>query len=215
MVSNSSSFEVELYNFDHLPNFNKLWLRWIHGERFTVYAQLNGCHWYPKWRYHWRCNQRCCLWCYHGIFFCCCLLSVCQQLSGNGLVSFYLAKVLNSIGINSTDQQLVFNGGLMIHNYVVCIVNNLLVFQNFRRRPVFIFTIASMLVVYVIWTVLSRNFEDKALGKGVMGMIFLYYMSYNSGFNGLPYLYLTEILLFAIRAKGINLSLLIQQIILV
>lgn len=147
-------------------------------------------------------------------------IGIIMQLSGNGLVSYYLNKVLNSIGISSTSQQLVFNGGLMIYNYGISLVINLLVFQAVRRRAVFISSIGLMLLFYVIWTVLSainqqRNFEDKALGKGVMAMIFLYYLAYNLGLNGLPYLYLTEILPFTIRAKGINLCYCIQQIVMI
>lgn len=145
-------------------------------------------------------------------------VAVCMQLSGNGLVSYYLSKVLASIGITSTSQQLVFNGGLMIFNYGISIIINLFVFQNTKRRTVFITSVASMLVTYVIWTILSainqqRNFEDKSLGKGVMAMIFFYYIAYNLGLNGLPYLYLTEILPFTIRAKGVNICLFLQQIV--
>lgn len=44
---------------------------------------------------------------------------------------------------------------------------------------------------YVIWTILSainqeRNFGDPALGAGVVTMIFMYYLSYNAGLNGMP-----------------------------
>ncbi|CAM9016894.1 unnamed protein product [Wickerhamomyces anomalus] len=147
-------------------------------------------------------------------------IGIIMQLSGNGLVSYYLNKVLNSIGITSTSQQLVFNGGLMIYNYGISIIINLLVFQNIKRRAVFITSIGLMLLFYVIWTILSainqqRNFEDKVLGKGVMAMIFMYYLAYNLGLNGLPYLYLTEIMPFTIRTKGISLCLMIQQVVLV
>ncbi|KAH3679219.1 hypothetical protein WICPIJ_008688 [Wickerhamomyces pijperi] len=144
-------------------------------------------------------------------------IGILMQLSGNGLVSYYLSKVLNSIGITSTSQQLVFNGGLMIFNYGIAIIINLFAFNNTKRRTIFLTSIASMLLTYVIWTILSavnqqRNFEDKALGKGVMAMIFFYYIAYNLGLNGFPYLYLTEILPFTIRAKGINLCLSVQQV---
>ena len=147
-----------------------------------------------------------------------CFLGVIMQLSGNGLVSYYLSIVLNSIGITSTSQQLIFNGGLMIYNYGISIIINLFAHNHTRRRTVFITSVASMLLTYVIWTILSainqqRNFEDSSLGKGVMAMIFLYYLAYNLGLNGLPYLYLTEILPFTIRTKGINLCVLVQQII--
>ncbi|CAM9016892.1 unnamed protein product [Wickerhamomyces anomalus] len=107
-----------------------------------------------------------------------CFIGIIMQLSGNGLVSYYLNKVLNSIGVTSTTEQLIFNGGLQIYNYGISIIINLTLFQKGKRRIVFITSIAMMLLFYVIWTILSainqkRNFEDKSLGKGVMAMIFI------------------------------------------
>ncbi|KAH3675973.1 hypothetical protein WICMUC_002269 [Wickerhamomyces mucosus] len=145
-------------------------------------------------------------------------IGILMQLSGNGLVSYYLAKVLESIGVTSTSQQLVFNGGLMIFNYGISIIINLFAFSNAKRRTIFLSSIASMLLTYVIWTILSainqqRDFKDKSLGKGVMAMIFFYYIAYNLGLNGFPYLYLTEILPFTIRSKGINLCIFVQEVV--
>ncbi|CAM9018349.1 unnamed protein product [Wickerhamomyces anomalus] len=144
-------------------------------------------------------------------------IAILMQLSGNGLVSYYLNKVLVSIGINNTDEQLLFTGGLMIYNYVISIFINLFAFQHTKRRPMFIISVSLMLLFYVIWTILSainqqRNFEDKALGKGVLAMIFLYYFAYNLGLNGLPYLYMTEITSYQIRAKGININVFGQEL---
>ncbi|CCH41024.1 Hexose transporter 2 [Wickerhamomyces ciferrii] len=147
-------------------------------------------------------------------------IGICAQLCGNGLVSYYLNLVLNSIGITSTDQQLVFNGGLMIYNYAISIAINLTAFQHIRRRTTFIGAFSFMLLTYIIWTVLSainqqRNFEDTALGKGVMAMIFLFYLGYNLGCNGLPYLYVTEISSFSLRTRGVSIFVCVQQITLV
>lgn len=149
-------------------------------------------------------------------FFILFMIGTMMQLSGNGLVSYYLNKVLNSIGITSKDQKLIVNGGLMIYNFGISILISFTV-NMFKRRTMFLTSCCSMLLFYVIWTVLSainqqRNFEDKQLGKGVLAMIFLYYLGYNIGLNGLPYLYLTEVLPFTIRTKGINLCLLVQQV---
>ncbi|CCH41023.1 Hexose transporter 2 [Wickerhamomyces ciferrii] len=143
-----------------------------------------------------------------------------MQLSGNGLVSYYLNLVLKSIGVESTDEQLVFNGGLMIYNYAISIAINLLVFQNIRRRLTIITAFSLMLTFYVIWTILSainqqRNFEDTSLGKGVMAMIFLYYFAYNLGLNGLPFLYVTEITPFILRTRAVNIMFCVQQITLI
>ncbi|GMG24784.1 unnamed protein product [Ambrosiozyma monospora] len=129
-----------------------------------------------------------------------------MQMSGNGLVSYYLNKVLDSIGITSKDRKLVVNGGLMIYNFGVAMIVPAIV-SKFKRRTMFLSSFTLMLITYVIWTVLSainqkKNFEEKSLGQGVLAMIFFYYLAYNLGLNGLPYLYMTEILPFTIRAKG-------------
>lgn len=132
-----------------------------------------------------------------------------SQLSGNGLISYYLSKVLDSIGITSADKQLQINGCLMIYNFVVCSVIASVV-RLFKRRTMFITCTSSMLFCFIIWTVLSainqeRNFKDTSLAKGVLAMIFLFFVSYNIGLNGLPFLYVTEIMPFSHRAKGVNL----------
>ncbi|ODV76853.1 hexose transporter [Suhomyces tanzawaensis NRRL Y-17324] len=140
-----------------------------------------------------------------------------MQLSGNGLVSYYLNLVLNSIGIRGEKEQLQINGGLMAYNLVVsCIIAASV--ARFRRRTLFLTCVSGMLITYILWTILSalnqqRNFEDKSFANGVLAMIFLYYLSYNIGINGLPFLYVTEILPYSHRAKGINIFQLTQQLV--
>ncbi|OEJ84065.1 Lactose permease [Hanseniaspora osmophila] len=134
------------------------------------------------------------------------------QLSGNGLVSYYLGKVLTSIGYTQTSEQLIINGCLMIFNYGSCIIQSVGIVPYIKRRQVFGMSFTGMIFCYVIWTVLSainqeRHFEDKGLGKGVLAMIFLYYFFYNLGLNGMSITYVTEILPFTLRAKGFNLYL--------
>ncbi|KAF7585044.1 putative lactose permease [Clavispora lusitaniae] len=135
-------------------------------------------------------------------------IPVMMQLSGNGLVSYYLVKVLISIGIKSTKKQLEINGCLMIYNFVIC-ASLASTVRWFKRRTLFLSCCAGMLLTYVIWTILSalnqeRDFKDKSLANGVLAMIFLYYLFYDIGNNGLPYLYLTEVLPYSHRTKGIN-----------
>lgn len=151
--------------------------------------------------------------------FICIFVPTIMQLSGNGLVSYYLNLVLNSIGITGETEQLEINGGLMIYNMVTA-MSVAVVVNRFRRRTLFLTSISFMLVSYVIWTILSainqqRNFEDKSLGNGVLAMIFFFYLAYNIGANGLPYLYLTEILPYNQRAKGINIMQVTNNLVLI
>lgn len=146
-------------------------------------------------------------------------MAIITQLSGNGLVSYYLNKVLDSIGITEEKRQLEINGYLMFYNMMVSIIIASTV-GYFNRRTVFIFCCSSMLVTYIVWTALSavnqqHNFENKLYGNGVLAMIFLYYFAYNTGANGLPYTYVTEILPYSHRAKGMNILFLAMQVVMV
>ena len=131
-----------------------------------------------------------------------------MQLSGNGLTSYYLHLILNSIGLTSDPEQLRINGGLMVFNFGVSIAMASLM-EIAGRRRLFLFSTVGMLGAYIVWTILSainqqRNFEDQGLGKGVVVMIFVYQFFYNSGFNGPPWVYVTEVLPTHLRAKGTN-----------
>ncbi|KAH8690337.1 general substrate transporter [Talaromyces proteolyticus] len=131
-----------------------------------------------------------------------------MQLSGNGLVAYYLHLVLSSIGLTSSPQQLRINGGLMVFNLGVSILMASLMELAGRRR-LFLFSTVGMLISFVIWTILSainqeQNFQHGSLGIGVVIMIFVYQFFYNAGLNGPPWVYVTEVLPTHLRAKGTN-----------
>lgn len=133
-------------------------------------------------------------------------LAITQQLCGNGLVSYYLNLILNSIGITSAKEQLVINGGLMAYNLGTAVMSGFIV-GRVKRRPTFIIGLGTMLMIFIVWTVLSaineqRNFEQKSLGQGVLAMIFLFYAMYNVCMNALPNLYISEVLPYYLRSKG-------------
>ena len=137
----------------------------------------------------------------------------------NGDVRVCCTANASGAGITDEKEQLKINGCLMIYNWVTAVFVSFLV-NKFRRRTLFLTATILMLVTYVIWTVLSaineqRNFEQASLGKGVLAMIFFYYLGYNMGANGLPYLYLTEILPYNQRTKGVNIMLTFFNIILI
>ncbi|CAN6646957.1 hexose transporter Hxt11p [Trichomonascus vanleenenianus] len=147
------------------------------------------------------------------------LIPVTMQLCGNGLVSYYLHLILNSIGITSATEQLVINGSLMVYNLGTAVIAACIV-GRLPRRTTFLCGLCTMIVIFTIWTVLSainekRHFVEKSLGQGVLAMIFLFYAAYNLCLNGLPYLYITEVLPYYLRAKGITYVNLVTSVVLV
>ncbi|KAL5334622.1 general substrate transporter [Aspergillus crustosus] len=107
------------------------------------------------------------------------------QWAGNGLVSYYLAKVLTSIGIESRLTQ-----------------NQINLLTGF----------GSMCVIFSCWTASSAVFANSTDANGengnnsaataVVALIFIYYAFYNL-MMPLQYLYVSEVFPFLQRSKGI------------
>lgn len=147
------------------------------------------------------------------------ILPTMMQLSGNGLVSYFLNKVLDTIGYTSQSEQLLINGCLMIYDWAVSIFLATLV-ERIGRRPMFLSCFCGMLATYIVWTALSARFQETgftnhSMSQGVLAMIFLYYFAYGIGLNGLPFLYLTEILPYHLRAKGMAITQFTTNIVLI
>ncbi|XBW35888.1 hypothetical protein QEN19_001463 [Hanseniaspora menglaensis] len=148
-------------------------------------------------------------------------IGVFMQLSGNGLVSYYLAKVLDSIGYHKTSEQLIINAGLMIFNYGVCLIQSFWIIPYLKQRTLVIkLGVFGMLISFIIWTALSASaqkgdFKNTSMGKGVLAFIFIFYFFYNLGLNGMPILYVSEILPFSIRAKGLSLWNFFQSVVMI
>ncbi|RCK56494.1 Lactose permease [Candida viswanathii] len=144
--------------------------------------------------------------------------AIIMQLSGNGLVSYYLNKVLDTIGITEPKRQLEINGCLMIYNMVLAWAAAFAA-PYFKRRTLFLASITIMLASYIIWTALSARFamtgfKDHSLANSVLAFIFIFYLGYNTANSGNSVLYVSEILPFTIRAKGINVFFLSQNMVL-
>ncbi|KAH7380217.1 general substrate transporter [Phaeosphaeria sp. MPI-PUGE-AT-0046c] len=134
-----------------------------------------------------------------------------SQWSGNGLISYYLTLVLDSIGITSQETQTLINGILTIWNLITSLAFSLLV-NKFRRRTMFLTSTALMLVCFIVWTALESTFEKQvnatgtgspAVGRAVLALIFLYNASFNIAWAPLQVTYVVEILPYRMRARGL------------
>jgi MFS family permease len=80
------------------------------------------------------------------------LTSFFSQCSGNGLVSYYLHDILNSVGIESSYDQALINGGLQIWSFLVAISFSVFLVDKFGRRTLFMIAGIGMLVTFSVWT---------------------------------------------------------------
>ncbi|VUC34851.1 unnamed protein product [Clonostachys rosea] len=129
------------------------------------------------------------------------------EISGNGLVQYYLHAVLVSIGITDTTTQVTINGCLSIYNFVLATIASLFV-EKVGRRKLFIASTAGMFVAFILWTTFAALFTTRG-GSGyaiaVLVAIFLSNGAYDIGWTPL-WAYPAETLSYDIRARGVTLQ---------
>lgn len=80
------------------------------------------------------------------------LVSFFSQCSGNGLVSYYLHDILNSVGITASYDQSVINGGLQIWSFLVALGFSVFLVDKFGRKTLFMIAAVGMLISFSVWT---------------------------------------------------------------
>jgi MFS family permease len=105
-----------------------------------------------------------------------------SQWSGNGLVSYYINKVLTGIGITDAKTQFIINGVLQIFNLFAAYFGSWLI-ERMGRRPLFLISTTGMLVSFTIWTGLASaataDNASPAIGSAFVAFIFIYYGFYD------------------------------------
>ncbi|KAM0327408.1 hypothetical protein ACHAQA_005694 [Verticillium albo-atrum] len=137
-------------------------------------------------------------------------LGVFCQWVGNGVVSYYLAMVLSSVGITSVTDQTLISACLQLWNLIwACTAASLV--DRLGRRFLFLSSGTIMLVSYIIITGLSGSFAGTGhspTGLAVIPFLFIYFAGYDIALTPLAVSYPIEIWPFELRAKGLSISLL-------
>lgn len=111
--------------------------------------------------------KRCALVAFIGVF---------SQWSGNGLVSYYLARVLETVGITKKATQNKVNLALNCWNLVTGMTASLLVGVT-PRRVMYLVSVTGMFLTFAAWTGASASYaetKNTAAAGAVVAMIFLY-----------------------------------------
>ena len=130
-----------------------------------------------------------------------------SQWSGNGLVSYYLAKVLATVGITEKRLQNEINLGLTCWNLVTGVTGAFLT-RVLPRRVQYLTAFIGMTVVFACWTGASADYaqtKNQQAAGAVVAMIFVYYLFYTI-MHPMTYVFITEVFPFVHRAKGVGLT---------
>lgn len=131
-----------------------------------------------------------------------------SQWSGNGLVSYYLAKILSSIGITNRQTQNQINLGLSSANLAIGVLASFFT-HGVQRRKQYLFSYTGMTITFACLTagsaLYAQNAQNTDAAKAVVALIFIYYAFYNT-MMPLTYIYITELFPYTSRSKGVAIT---------
>jgi MFS family permease len=113
--------------------------------------------------------------------FCSITLGVFAQWSGNGVISYYLALILDSIGVKSVEEQTLISACLQVWNLIFSVIAGLLA-DRVGRRPLFMLSAAIMFISYSLVTGLSGAFDTSGksgIGAAVIPFLFIFFAGYD------------------------------------
>ncbi|KAE8331425.1 general substrate transporter [Aspergillus sergii] len=128
--------------------------------------------------------------------------------AGNSVISYYLSLVLNTIGIEDVASQTLINALLQLFSWL-CAVFAGAVIDRVGRRPMWLISAVGMCLSFVLWTVLSSQFDatkDKAIGRAVLAFIFIYTLFFTIGISPMSYAYPIELYQYTLRGRGLSFS---------
>lgn len=122
--------------------------------------------------------------------------------------SYYLAKILSSVGITDRKTQNQINLGLTSYNLILGVFTSFLAFI-LRRRQQYLIAFCSMFFIFCGLTagsaVFASDSTNHSAGISVVVLIFLFNLAYGT-MQPLHYVYMTELFPFISRSKGIALT---------
>ncbi|KAJ5918807.1 hypothetical protein N7454_009951 [Penicillium verhagenii] len=139
----------------------------------------------------------------------CVICGLMQEWAGNGIISYYLAPILASVGITRASNQGAVNVGLQVWNLILS-ATGAVASERYGRRILWLLSTAFMLLFLSITTIAAGLFQEKhiaAAGVAVVPMLFLFFAGFDLAYSPLFIAYPAEILPFQLRAKGLAITL--------
>ncbi|OBZ70267.1 Lactose permease [Grifola frondosa] len=136
----------------------------------------------------------------------CSFLGLATQWSGNGLTSYFLARILDNVGIHDDRTKNLINLAMTCWGFVNGTTLALTI-SKIPRRAAYLTCTISLVLIFTGWTIASARYaldNSQAASRAVIAFIFLYSPAYNIGYNALTYTYLVELFPYHARAKGIS-----------
>ncbi|KAJ5972128.1 General substrate transporter [Penicillium vulpinum] len=139
----------------------------------------------------------------------CVILGFMQEWSGNGVVSYYLAPILESVGIYNASHQAAINISMQVWNLGFAVAGAMAA-DRYGRRKLWLIATLLMFIYLSAATTMTGLFQELHVleaGIAVVPMLFLFCSAYDMAYMPLFIAYPAEILPFQLRAKGLAITL--------
>ncbi|KAF9497680.1 general substrate transporter [Pleurotus eryngii] len=120
------------------------------------------------------------------------------QLSGNGLITYFLPILLKNAGITSQDRRLTLNFVNSITSYFGSFI-----IDRFGRRKILLLSTSAIVVILVVVTGLLSSSGNAAQSNAGITFVFLFMVVFSFGWTPMQALYPAEVLSYEARAKGL------------
>ncbi|KAI9929387.1 hypothetical protein ASPWEDRAFT_51998 [Aspergillus wentii DTO 134E9] len=130
------------------------------------------------------------------------------QWVGNGVISYYLALILDTVGITDVGDQTLISACLQMWDLIFAAVGAVLI-DRFGRRPLFLSSAVIMFISYVLVTALSGSFaatNSTATGGAVIPFLFIFFAGYVIALTPFLTAYPCEIWPFHLRSRGLTVT---------
>jgi len=124
------------------------------------------------------------------------------QLSGNGLITYFLPVLLGQAGITSQDRKLTLNFVNSVTSMIGALTGSMLVDRFGRRQILLGSTFTLVLMLAIIIGLLSSTGTSTQANAGI-SFIYLFMVIFSFGWTPMQALYPAEVLSYQSRAKGL------------
>jgi len=124
------------------------------------------------------------------------------QLSGNGLITYFLPVLLQNAGIKSQNKRLTLNFVNSVTSYMGALTGSASVDYIGRRRLLLISTSIITVLLVIVTALLSKEGNEARSNAGI-SFIYLFMVVFSFGWTPMQALYGTEVLGYEVRAKGL------------
>ncbi|KAJ5248843.1 Major facilitator superfamily domain general substrate transporter, partial [Penicillium chermesinum] len=130
------------------------------------------------------------------------------QWVGNSVISYYLALILDSVGVTNVRDQTLISACLQMWDLIFAGLGAFLT-ERVGRRPLFMSSAVIMFISYVLVTGLSGSFasnSDATTGAAVIPFLFIFFAGYGIALTPFLTSYPCEIWPFHLRSRGLTVT---------